>query len=110
MREMASSSLGRQLAVGYRVFIDDNFAYQNEAERIAHGEFETAHEALAACHFIVGQFLDSAFEPGMTAAALYERYVSFGDDPFIVPPNSKDPSVTFSAWEYARDRCEVIAT
>jgi hypothetical protein len=42
------------------VFIDDNFDYQNESERVTHGVFETADEALAACRHIVDEFLIDA--------------------------------------------------
>jgi len=54
----------------------------------------------------VDGFLADAFKPGMTATALYEGYVGFGDDPFIVSddPNSA-PAVSFDAWGYARQRC-----
>jgi hypothetical protein len=93
----------------YRVLIDDNFHFMDETERVTHGQFETADGALEACRAIVDEFLADAFKPGMTAAALYERYVSFGDDPFIRPVDPKDATaVSFSAWDYARERCEVL--
>jgi hypothetical protein len=95
--------------VPYRVIIDDNFRYQDESERVTHGQFETAAEAIAACRAIVDDFLDGVVEPGVSAAALYDLYMSFGDDPFVVPVNPKDAPVTFSAWQYARERCEVLA-
>jgi hypothetical protein len=93
----------------YQVLIDDNFAYMDESERVAHGVFATADEALAACRSIVDEFLVDAFEPGMSAAALYDLYKSFGDDPFIMPVDQKDPPVAFHAWRYAGERCEIIA-
>ena len=65
--------------VAYWVLIDDNFHYQDESERIAYGQFETADEAVAACRAIVEEFLTSAFEQGMSATALYDLYKSFGD-------------------------------
>jgi hypothetical protein len=89
--------------------IDDNFQYQDESERVTHGVFATADEALAACRSIVDEFLVDAFKPGMSATDLYDCYTSFGDDPFIMPVDQKDPAVAFSAWRYARERCEVIA-
>jgi hypothetical protein len=93
----------------YKVLIDDNFHYMDESERVTHGVFATADEALAACRSIVDDFLTDALEPGMSATDLYERYVSFGDDPFIVPVDQKGAPVAFSAWEYARQRCEKVA-
>ncbi|MCC8956183.1 hypothetical protein H8B02_22960 [Bradyrhizobium sp. Pear77] len=71
--------------------------------------FDTADEATSACRSIVDQFLNGAFEPGMTSEALWEAYVGFGDDPFVVPVDPKDAPVAFSAWEYARSRCAEIA-
>jgi hypothetical protein len=44
----------------------------------------------------------------MTATALYEQCTGFGDDPFIVPVDPNDARVAFSAWEYAKERCEAI--
>jgi hypothetical protein len=94
---------------GYTVFIDDNFHYQDESERLTHGQFETADEALAACCEIVDSFLADAYRPGMTAVALYDQYVSSGDDPFVMSVDLKDAPAAFSAWDYARERCEVMA-
>jgi hypothetical protein len=40
----------------------------------------------------------------MTAASLYTAYTMFGDDPFVVAsPGAED--VSFSAWDYAKQRC-----
>jgi hypothetical protein len=91
------------------VIIDDNFHYQDESERVTHGEFKTAAEAIAACRAVVDEFLAGAFKPGMSATVLWDTYRDFGDDPFIVPADSKAAPVTFSAWQYARERCEVLA-
>jgi len=85
----------------YKVFIDDNFHYMDEGERIAHGEFETADEALAAAKAIVDESLPEFFKPGMSADEVYDLYLQFGSDPFIV---SADERVEFSAREYARSR------
>jgi hypothetical protein len=93
----------------YEVRIDDNFHFADEAERVTHGQFETAAEAVAACRFIVDEFLVGALEPGMSATALYDLYTSFGDDPFVVSADPKASSVGFSAWQYARERCAMLA-
>jgi hypothetical protein len=92
----------------YQVLIDDNFHYQDESERITHGTFQSAAEAVAACQAIVDEFLIGALKPGMSAAALYEVYKSFGDDPFVMTVDPKDARVPFSAWLYAEERCEVL--
>jgi hypothetical protein len=64
--------------VPYRVLIDDSFRYQVEAERVLHGQFETAAEAVTACREIIDDFLTDAYQPGMTAAVLWEQYTQFG--------------------------------
>jgi hypothetical protein len=89
----------------YRVLVDDNFHYMDEEERYALGEFASYEEAEEACRRIVDEFLLGAYEPGMEAKALYGLYTMFGDDPFI---SSADRARTFSAWDYARKRCEEI--
>lgn len=94
---------------GYKVLIDDNFHFTDESERITHGMFATADEAIAACKLIVDECLEPMMQPGMTAAALYEQYKHFGDDPFIMPVDTKEARVGFSAWEYAKEQCQVLA-
>ena len=93
----------------YKVLIDDNFHYQDGFERVTEGVFATADEALAACRAIVDGFLTDAFQPGMSSEALFEHYTTFGEDPFVLPVDAKSPRVKFSAWDYARQRCEEIA-
>jgi hypothetical protein len=89
----------------YTVFVDDNFHYMDEDERYKLGEFDTREEALAAAKKIIEEFLDPAYEPWMTAQEMYEGYVMFGEDPFIVPD---DPADHFSAWDYAKERCAML--
>ncbi len=91
--------------MSYTVYVDDNFNYMDESERYKLGEFETAEAAVAAAKRIVDEYLASAYEPGMTPAELNHSYVCFGEDPFIVP---QDPDSKFSAWDYARARCDEL--
>ena len=86
----------------YTVYVDDNFHYMDESERYRLGDFPTAEAAVAAAKKIVDEYLDSAYEPGMTAEELNHSYVCFGEDPYIVP---QDPGSKFSAWDYARESC-----
>jgi hypothetical protein len=88
--------------------VDDNFNYQDEDERREHGTYETVEEALAVCRGLVDRSLAEEHRPGISAEALYDRYVSFGDDPFIVVIEGVDDSATFSAWSYAKERCRAI--
>jgi hypothetical protein len=94
----------------YKVLTNDNAHYMDESERSENGIFASADEAVAACKKIVDDDLDSMWRPGTTAAALYRLYVSFGPDPFAVPINPNDPPVNFSAWTYAKKRCQDLAS
>jgi len=89
----------------FEVYVDDNFHYQNESERYKHSEYQTYEEALKACKEIVDGELLHLHEKGVTAGDLYFSYTSFGEDPFI-RPSPEDQR--FSAWEYAKQRCEEI--
>jgi hypothetical protein len=91
----------------YRVLVDDNFDYMNSEARWTAGEFKTADTAIAKCKSMVDEDLAHLHEPGMTADALYQAYTSFGDDPFVVAPKGAE-TVTFSAWDYAKERCAAI--
>jgi hypothetical protein len=43
----------------------------------------------------------------MTALELYELYVMFGEDPYVVPPSGA-VEVEFSARAYARERAGTV--
>lgn len=89
----------------YTVFVDDNFHHMDEEHRYKLGEFEDCESAIAACVRIVDDFLLANYQAGVASAeALYQQYVSFGEDPFIVP----SADCPFSAWEYAKKRCAEI--
>jgi hypothetical protein len=92
----------------YRVVVDDNFHYMEPEARREQGTYETVEEALAACRGIVDQSLSDSYEPGVPAEALYEHYVSFGDDPFVVVIDGVDDRAKFSAWSYAKERCRAM--
>jgi hypothetical protein len=92
----------------YKVMVDDNFHYMDLDERWEHGTYETLEPALAACREIVDRSLDEESRLGISAEALFERYVHFGDDPFIVVLDGTDDRAAFSAWSYAKERCGVI--
>jgi hypothetical protein len=86
----------------YRVMTDDNFHYQEADQRAHSGTFAAAEEALDACRRLVDESLLHEYEQGgVTADALYDRYMDFGDDPFVVALDGA-PEVKFSA--YARQR------
>jgi hypothetical protein len=89
----------------YRVLVDDNYHYMDKSERTRAGVYASAPEALSAAQQIVDESLRRLHKPGFTADDLYKHYKEFGEDPFIV---SDDPTCTFSAWTYAKDRCAAV--
>ena len=84
---------------------DDNFHYQDESERYKYGEHDTYEQAVEVCMEIVEGELLHLCEQRKSAAELYSSYTSFGIDPFIKPGL---PEEGFSAWDYARQRCQEI--
>jgi hypothetical protein len=88
----------------YRVLVDDNFHYMDEDARYELGAFATVDAAIAAAKAVVDDYLEAARRPGMTAQELFESYTMFSEDPFIVGPDQ--PGEAFSAWEYAKRRCD----
>jgi hypothetical protein len=87
----------------YVVYVDDNFHYMNEEERSKSGGYATLEEAVSKCQRIVDEFLESAHKPGMSSKELYDQYCMFGEDPFI-----RGPASDFSAWDYAKRRCDEL--
>ena len=89
----------------YVVYVDDNFHYMDESERYKQGEYETCEEAVSVCKKIVDDFLETGYNKGMSFKELYEGYIGFGEDPFII---SNDKKCFFSAWDYAKERCREL--
>ncbi|MFM0192129.1 hypothetical protein PQQ65_03475 [Paraburkholderia strydomiana] len=89
------------------MFVDDNGHYSDAEYRSGPRVFETADAALAEARWIVDKCLDELHERGMTARALFERYMHFGEDPWLVPWDG-GPTVPFSAWDYAKERCSAV--
>jgi len=88
----------------FELFVDDNYHFMDEQSRYQAGSFASYGEALAKARAIVDEFLEQRHQPGMTSRELYEGYVEFGEDPFIVPAGEPH----FSAWDYARARCREL--
>jgi hypothetical protein len=94
------------MANSYQVLVDDNYRYMDESERYKLGDFETFEEAEAACKEIVDEFLQKGSKrESITAEELYNCYVMFGEDPWI---SGEPVPYRFSAWTYAKQRCEQI--
>lgn len=90
----------------FRLFIDDNFHYGDESERVASGEYATLAEAISKAVEIVDDYLQSAYTPGMQSDDLMASYCMFGEDPFIIDTESTSRTVLFSARDYAAVACE----
>lgn len=97
----------------YIVEVDDNFHYMDATERYTLGEFATAEAALAAAKALVDDYLKSIHQEGMTADEMYRHYTGFGEDPHIhvdaddlEDSETDDEDVDFSAWDYAKERCQ----
>jgi hypothetical protein len=43
-----------------------------------------------------------------SAPEFYQRYTLVGEDPFVVAIDGAGPDLEFSAWDYARERSEVM--
>lgn len=91
----------------YTVFVDDNFHYLDEDKRYKLGDFDTWEAAVAACQKIVDDFLLQNYKTGMKSEELYRYYTTFGEEPFIIQ-NHPLPTNSFSASNYARQRCQEI--
>jgi hypothetical protein len=90
----------------FTVRMRENSHYMDESEAYDHGTFATYAEVEAACRRIVDEFLAGARKPGIGAAALFEVYTMFGEDPTI--DGAGPGGERFAAWDYARERCRQL--
>ncbi len=90
----------------YTVYVDDNYSLPPDDGRYKLGDFATLEEAVAACKCMVDGFLKNEVSPDLTAAERYAQYTGFGPDPFIVTDDPDAGHPVFSAWNYAKERCE----
>lgn len=90
-----------------RVVVADNGRYMDPEASYELPPFDDLESAVAKRKQIVEEYLESAYEPGMTAEALYASYKAFGDDPYII--SSQDAgNDSFSAWDYAKERSAAL--
>ena len=87
----------------YSVWIEENSHHADDEGRYHHGDYETPEDAIAECRRIVDEFLESQGASDMSAEELFRVYTLFGEEPHLVGGGAG-----FSAWEYARRRCEVL--
>ena len=105
--EEPQGAKNNMLSKKYEVYVDDNFHFKDESERYKLDAFETCEEAVAVCMKMVDEFLEKGYKKGMSFKELYEGYIGFGEDPFII---SSDKTCFFSAWDYAKKRCTELCS
>lgn len=88
--------------MSYIVYIADHFHYQDTDHHLKHGEYAVGEEAVQVAQAIVVASLQSLKKPGQTSNELMQMYLTFGDDPFIIPAPGMQP-VAFSALQFAKD-------
>jgi hypothetical protein len=81
----------------YKVYVDDNYHYMDEDERVTAGSYDSLEEALAKCREIVIRSLNDFYEKGITPEKLSAQWSMFGEDPFVVGGGG---SVPFSARKF----------
>jgi len=89
----------------YQIVIADNFHYMDPDEYLHLPGDMTLDEAIEMAKRIVDEWLDDAVRQGTPIKDLYQQYTMFGDDPFIVGPDVTGKPL-FSAWTYAREKCD----
>src|SRR3989338_6236536 len=86
----------------YTLFVEEN-AHHGENSAYQVGSFSSYQEALNRAKQIVDDFLNTETPSNLKAEELFKKYTLFGEDPFIIPNDEN-----FSAWDYARQRCQVL--
>jgi hypothetical protein len=104
--EDPSAKVAKDRKMPFTVIVADNFHYMDKSENYKLGDFDSLEQAVEAAKRIVDECLASGYQSGESASSLYQRYTSFGPDPYIISPGTS--GVLFSEWNYARQRCESI--
>jgi hypothetical protein len=91
------------------VIVAENARYMDEKEQWTAGSFDTLKEAVSEAKKLVDISLAEAFKAGSSEAEFFEHYVRWGCDPFIKAAGELQDGVSFSAWDYAKERCAAMA-
>ncbi len=86
----------------YIVFVDDNFHSGDEKARHKLGEYQNREQAVSACKAKVDEYFERLEKGKYPFRELWEGYMLYGEDPFI---SNDDSGTSFSAWDYAKERC-----
>ena len=68
----------------YIVYVDDNFHFGEDEERYKLDEYDSYQAPTEACIKIVDEFMRQAYRDEISFKELWEGYMMFGEDPFIV--------------------------
>ena len=89
----------------YKVFVDDNYHYGSDSDRMSAGSYRSLKRAIKKCQKITISSLKHLCEEGITPEKLSAQWSMFGDDAFIVGGDS----VHFSAREFVTtELCQSI--
>lgn len=78
-----------------------------QVERI--GEYDNLADAIVAAKRTIDEFLHDQYREGISAGALFVRYQTVGQVPFIFSDSDTTINVPgFNHFEYAMRRCEEI--
>ena len=88
----------------FTVYIDDNFHFMDKSYRIKYAQYDTIEEAIKTCQVITKLSLLDFFKAEMSFKELILRYQTFGDDPWI----DNSDGITFSAWDYAKEKAKIL--
>jgi len=103
---MAGKGYKARSGYAYSVYVDDNFSLPPDDARYKLGDFATLDEAVAACKRKVDEYLKVHVPSDRTAEERYDEYTHSGPDPFIVTDDPVVGHPAFSAWSYAKERCQ----
>jgi hypothetical protein len=72
------------------------------------GVYANADEAVFACKAVIDDFLDEYVGKCTTPEELYDMYVKFGADPYIVSVDPNDEQVNFDVEKYLKEQIQIL--
>ncbi len=102
-----ASDSSKAIKSGYKIYLEEDYWFQDDPELLSAGKviYETYEEALRECKRMIDDFLIRNYKPGMTVDELYNLYLQFSDEPYIIPRGENNQ---FSHSKYAKEQCVEI--
>ena len=91
----------------FQLRVYDNFHYMDESDVFDSGHYKTYADAIIAAKEMVDEFFERHWKPGITIDELIDLFISFGEDPSIIPDDAGEHA-RFSAFTYASVSAEMI--